>query len=295
VTSIIERLVIQILVDDTAGPSGTLGESGFSALAEVFFTDSSNFKVLYDTGPSPIALLKNSKVLKINLKTIDAIVLSHGHWDHVGGLNEVIGIIGDKVPLICHPQALSPKYFQGQDQIIDIGIQGIIESIDSLNQKVNLIKVRTPHELINSVMTTGEIPRRNDYEHLSRKLKDVTTFKNGIKIPDPLEDDLSLIFHMADDSVVILCGCCHAGIVNTTSLVADLTSSKNITGIIGGLHLATASNSRLLYTVEVLKQYPIEIIAPCHCSGLRGKTIFSKVFDKNFRDVTVASKIEFTA
>lgn len=222
-------------------------------------------------------------------------MLSHGHWDHVGGLNEVIDIIGDKVPLICHPQALSPKYFQGQDQIIDIGIQGIIESIDSLNQKVNLIKVRTPHELINSVMTTGEIPRRNDYEHLSRKLKDVTTFKNGIKIPDPLEDDLSLIFHMADDSVVILCGCCHAGIVNTTSLVADLTSSKKITGIIGGFHLATASNSRLLSTVKALKQYPIEIIAPCHCSGLRGKTIFSKVFDKNFRDVTVASKLEFAA
>ena len=52
-------------------------------------------------------------------------MLSHGHWDHVGGLNEVIDIIGDKVPLICHPQALSPKYFQGQDQIIDIGIQGM--------------------------------------------------------------------------------------------------------------------------------------------------------------------------
>ena len=122
---------------------------------------------------------------------------------------------------------------------------------------------------------------------------DVTTLKNGEVIPDLLEDDLSLIFHLADDSVVILCGCCHAGIINTISRVTDLTKSKKVIGIIGGFHLHDASESRLKSTVEELTKYPLKIIAPCHCSGLRGKSTILKVFEKNFRDIKVGSRIEF--
>ncbi len=224
---------------------------------------------MFDTGPSSKALVNNSKKLKTDFQTIDAIVLSHGHFDHVGGLNEVIDLIGKRVPLICHPRALMPKFLKSEDQIIDVGIQGFIDS-DSLRKRVDLIAVRTPHELNNSILTTGEIPRLNNYEKLTRRLKDVTTIDNNKRIPDTLQDDLSSIFHLADDSVVILCGCCHAGIVNTISLATELTNSKKIVGIIGGLHLFSASEDRLRNTVEELKRYPIETMAPCHCSGFRG-------------------------
>ncbi len=251
--------------------------------------------MLFDTGPSPTALLNNSKILKVDFNTIDAIVLSHGHWDHVGGLNEVISLIGKRVPLICHPQALSPKFISDQGKITDIGIQGLIDSVTSLREKTNLIATRNSYKFRNSLLTSGEVPRRNPYETLSGKLKDVITVKNGKNIPDIIIDDLSLFFHLADDTVVILCGCCHAGIVNTISKAKELTKSEKIIGIIGGLHLVNASYKRLEYTKRELKHYPIKVIAPCHCSGFRGKMALSKEFGQSFQEIKVLSKIEFVA
>lgn len=282
------------MVDNIAGPPGTIGESGFSALVEAFFSDSSSKKVLFDTGPSSKALINNCKILEVDFESIDAVVLSHGHWDHVGGLNEVISLIGKKVPLVCHPQALSPKYIQKNEKITDIGIQGLIDSVSTLREKTNLITVRKPYKFNDSLFTSGEVPRRNNFETLSGKLNDVTTEKDGMKIPDTIPDDLSLIFHLEDDSAVILCGCCHAGIVNTTARVAELTKSEKIIGIIGGLHLCDASHERLEYTVRELRQYPIKILAPCHCTGFRGKKALSEQVSKYFQDIKVLSKIEFT-
>ncbi|MFW9991656.1 MAG: MBL fold metallo-hydrolase [Candidatus Odinarchaeota archaeon] len=289
----VQKLDVQVLVDNVSGPGGTIGESGFSALVKVLFTDSSKLTLLFDSGPSPKAFLNNVKELKIDLTSIDAIILSHGHWDHVGGLREAIKMSKKRIPLICHPQALSPKILVEKGKTIDVGIQEFFESVDDLKEQAKLILTTAPYRFNASVMTTGEVPRRNDYEKLTGRLAEITTIKDGNTVFDVLEDDLSLVFHLADDSVVILAGCCHAGIVNTVRLAAELTGSDKITGIIGGLHLTGASYERLSKTVLELEKYPVKVLAPCHCTGLRGKSALLTAFDKRFQEAIVSTTITF--
>lgn len=291
---IIQRLEMQILVENVSGPVGTLGESGFSVLSKVQFSDS-ELKILFDTGPSPVAFLNNIKKLRVDLTTIDAIVLSHGHLDHVGGLKEAIALTKKRIPVICHPQALSPKILTDKGKSFDVGIQKLYKSIEDLKKEADLLTTTTSHEFTESVMTTGEVPRSNDYEVLSEFLKDVTTMKNGKIIPDEIEDDLSLVFHLTDDSIVILAGCCHAGIVNTVTKAIELTDSRKIVGVVGGLHLYDASYDRLSWTVQELKKYPMKVIAPCHCTGFRGKCALSTAFGKKFLNTAVSSIIKFEA
>jgi len=292
----IQKLEIQILVENTAGFfwGGTLGEYGFSALSVVQFSDS-ELKILFDTGPSPVAFLNNIKKLEVDLSTIDALVLSHGHLDHIGGLKEAIALTKKRIPLICHPQTISPKFITEKGKTLDVGFQKIFDSVEDLKKQVHLITTTTSHELAKSVMTTGEVPRKNDFEVLSGKLRDVTTVQNKKIIPDKLLDDLSMVFHLDDDSIVILAGCCHAGIVNTIAKTEELTDSSNIVGIVGGLHIRDASYNRLSRTIQELKKYPIKQIAPCHCTGFRGKHALATAFRKKFLDVSVSSTIKFEA
>ncbi|MFX1286835.1 MAG: MBL fold metallo-hydrolase [Promethearchaeota archaeon] len=292
----IQKLEIQILVENTAGSfwGGTLGEYGFSALSKVQFSDS-ELKILFDTGPSPVAFLNNIKKLEVDLSTIDALVLSHGHLDHIGGLKEAIALTKKRIPLICHPQTISPKFITEKGKTRDVGFQKIFDSVEDLKKQVHLITTTTSYEFTKSVMTTGEVPRKNDYEVLSGKLREVTTVQNGKIIPDKLLDDLSMVFHLADDSIVILAGCCHSGIVNTVAKTKELTDSSNIVGIVGGLHIRDASHNRLSQTIQELEKYPIKKIAPCHCTGFHGKHALARAFKKKFLDVSVSSTIKFEA
>jgi len=164
-----------------------------------------------------------------------------------------------------------------------------------LQEEAEVILAVGPYQVAKGITTTGEVPRRNDFEKLTGRLADVVTFRNGQEVKDTIQDDLSIVLQLANGSVIVLAGCCHSGISNTISHVAELTKSKSIIGILGGLHLRDASKDRLEKTVNFLSDFPLTTVAPCHCTGLRGRAALLYAFDEKFKEVGAGDVVKFTS
>lgn len=289
----IDEVHIRILVDGHVDVGELMGEAGFAALVDVYYDDMSSTRLLFDTGGSTPALVHNLKEMKLDISTVEMIILSHGHWDHVGGLMTILNQIGKIVPVLFHPHALAPKIFtpdNGKER--DIGIKNYF-SPKELESAAEIINTTEPHVINEGIWATGEIPRTTDFEKHTGTLTKIHTFKDGEKKPDALEDDLSLIFELNDESLVLLTGCCHAGVVNTMNHATTISGSSNIVAVVGGLHLHDASKDRLAKTVEHLKAYNLTTLSPCHCTGLRGQAALMYAFEDVFREVGVGSLLKF--
>jgi 7,8-dihydropterin-6-yl-methyl-4-(beta-D-ribofuranosyl)aminobenzene 5'-phosphate synthase len=293
----IDSVEIDIVVDGSlaVGDRVFLGEGGFSAFVTVSYDDESHFRFLFDTGAGTPALEHNIGKMKLDLSTLDMIVLSHGHFDHVGGLMKALSMAGKKIPVICHPKALDSKIFIADNgQRIDAGIHSYF-SKSQLEEATEVITTSESFKVADGILTTGEVPRKNEFEQLTGPLLKIVNRENGRETLDQIMDDLSVIFQLKDNSILVLAGCCHAGIVNTIEQAIQLTGSKSIVGILGGLHLFDASKERLEKTIEYLKKFPIQTLAPCHCSGLKGRAALMYAFPDQFKNIGVSSKLNFEA
>jgi 7,8-dihydropterin-6-yl-methyl-4-(beta-D-ribofuranosyl)aminobenzene 5'-phosphate synthase len=296
-TRAIVGIEIGILADGNVDLGKVIGEAGFAALVRVRYDDLSEFEFLFDTAGGTPALEHNVEfmkgAMKRDLSSIEMIILSHGHWDHVAGVLKAIAMAGKPVPVMCHPDALLHKVFISDDgKRHEIGIHPYY-SESELNAKTEVIVTKEPYNVAEGIMTTGEVPRTNDFEKLTGRLQKIMLVKDDKEAPDQIKDDLSVIFHMKDDTIVILTGCCHSGIVNTIDHVVALTGSKAIVGIIGGLHLHDASKERLAKTIEQLNKYPLTTIGACHCTGLRGRSALMYAFEDTFKNVGAGSFLKF--
>jgi len=297
VTREIVAVEIHILADGNVQMERVVGEAGFAALVMVTYDDSSEFLFLFDTAGGTPALEHNAVIMKErfdrDLSDIEMIALSHGHWDHVAGVMKVISMIENPIPVLCHPDALLHKVFTEESgKKHEIGIHEFFNESD-LETKTQVIVTKEPYKVADGILTTGVVPRTNDFEKLTGNLQKIITVRDGKETPDLIEDDLSVLFHLKDGSIVILTGCCHAGVVNTTEHASSLTGSSSIVGIVGGLHLHDASKERLTKTIEHLGQYPLRTIGACHCTGLKGRAALMYAFEDSFKNIGAGSVLKF--
>jgi 7,8-dihydropterin-6-yl-methyl-4-(beta-D-ribofuranosyl)aminobenzene 5'-phosphate synthase len=257
------------LSENTAS-KGCLAEWGLSILVEA-----DGLKVLFDTGAS-ISAVHNAQLLGVDLSAVDLMVLSHGHYDHTGGLREVLARAGQK-KIIAHPAVWDRKHGRMEGGPLKyVGIPFVREGLEVLGASFELSA--QPVKLSDNVMTTGEIPMTTDYEIVEKYLyvKD-----NGGLKQDTLSDDLALIID-TDYGLVVVLGCAHHGIVNTLRHAQKLTGKELIYAVIGGSHLVHASPERLEKTAAALKEMGVQWLGVSHCTGFTASAYLAREFGDRF-------------
>jgi len=235
------------------------GEHGFS-----LFLERPDARLLFDTGPAGVATLHNGPRLGIDFRAADGIVLSHGHADHTGGLLGVLRAMGKPVPVYGHPAIFSDRYSRrANGQITYAGMPYKREALEGLGATFDLSGEF--REIAPGIHLTGEVPRRRAFETGDA---DLFVRRDGALVRDPLADDQSLIVETARGLLLIL-GCCHAGLVNTLDHVQEVFPGRPIQAVVGGTHLGFAPAEQLRQTAAVLKRLGIRQVGLSHCTGLR--------------------------
>lgn len=289
-----------------------IAEHGFSALLEISYVyenATKTNKFLFDTGVSKEGIVNNSDVLGINLKDIETIVLSHGHFDHISGLISTLGRLKKSVEIIAHPEAFLRRWlvypngnkarmdFLDEEEINQAG--GIIRKVDKISflpRNANMQSKKKTNQANNRVMITGEIPRVTEFEKgfpLQYKEQD-----NEINlVPDPLvSDDQALIMNVKNKGLIILTGCGHAGIVNTIKFAKKVTGIKKIYCVIGGFHLSGQDyEDSIPLTIAELTRVDPQYIVPCHCTGWKATNKIIDTMPEKFIQSSVGSTFYFEA
>jgi 7,8-dihydropterin-6-yl-methyl-4-(beta-D-ribofuranosyl)aminobenzene 5'-phosphate synthase len=250
------EIKITVLVENSVNVRSLRAEHGLA-----FHIQAGRRQLLFDTGQSDL-LMQNARELQIDLRRVEAVVLSHGHYDHTGGL-KAVRELAPQARLYLHPAALAPK-FSGQAGGATRAIGMSEENAKAVREAgQSVVWSHSPTEVAAGIFVTGEIPRQNDFEDPGgRFFLDETGSK-----ADPLVDDQALFFDTREGFVVVL-GCGHAGVVNTVEHVRRLAGNRPVRSVIGGLHLLNASPERVDKTVEAFRRWDLRQIVPGHCTGL---------------------------
>lgn len=249
-----EDVIITLLVENSVRQMGLQAEHGLA-----WHVNFAGRQALFDTGQTDL-LIANAGRLGLDLARVEAITLSHGHYDHTGGL-AAVRQLAPAAPVWMHSGARAPKFAanpDGSGRAIGISEQALA----ALDQARVVPCDAGPVEVFDGLFATGAIPRTNDLEDVGGQF----FLDAGCQRPDPLTDDQALFFESPDGVVVVL-GCAHAGVINTLRHIESCTGSTRIAAVLGGMHLLNASERRLQFTLDELRRRDIRLLVPLHCTG----------------------------
>jgi len=280
---------------DDLGVDGPVAEHGFSALVEVELEDGGVHRLLFDTGVSPDGMVENMRRLDLAPDTVEAVVCSHGHFDHTTGLDGLSRALGGSayLPVLVHPEFWSRRRIAlpgWEPWELPATSRGALEGVG-----FEIVERPEPSFLFaGSVLVTGEVPRTTDFE---RGFAVHQALRNGSWQPDPLIlDDQALVVHLAGRGLVVITGCGHAGVVNILRYASALTGVDRVHAVLGGFHLTGALFVPVIGpTVEALGELGPDLVVPAHCTGWRGMHELANRLPTAFVPNSVGTRLELTA
>ena len=265
---------ITTFIDNVAGVPGSVGEHGFAA-----WITRGDTQILFDTGAG-MALPINIEALKKNAQALRLIVLSHGHWDHTGGIKRVLEL-RDSTDILAHPEVFRERFSSrnkgDSGTYRRVGIPFSREELEAAG--ASFLLRRDYHEFADGMFFSGEIPRPQGW-----KTSDVNLLiqENGRYQPDTIPDDASLLIE-TDSGPVILLGCAHSGLDTILDYFAEKSGHTAFHAVIGGTHLIMADDQRIQAIIRVLEHYRVKLIATTHCTGFPAASALYRHFHDQFR------------
>ena len=268
---------VTVLVEDTVHCPELCAEHGLAVLVE--WEDN---LILYDTGQSDL-LLQNAERMSLDLRGISQVVLSHGHYDHTGGLVPLLRR-ARKAAVVAHPNIFDRKFVKEKDGISrEIGIPFSRSEVEKACAGLHLQVL--PREIVPGIYATGEIGRETDFEGPE---SDFFIGFGPDERQDSLLDDQALVVDTRS-GLVVLVGCAHAGIINTLRHVRQMFPRRRIAILAGGMHLASTPSERILRTVEGMKEFEVKRIVAGHCTGWKPICSLAAAFGDRFSRLTVGT------
>jgi 7,8-dihydropterin-6-yl-methyl-4-(beta-D-ribofuranosyl)aminobenzene 5'-phosphate synthase len=275
---------ITILVDETAGGKGTVAEHGFAA-----WISRGEDQALFDTGAGK-ALPINIEGMKKDLQNIHRVILSHGHWDHTGGLKEVLDV-RDTTDVLAHPGIFQERFAvrkqNGKMKHHSVGIPFSQEELEQAGARF-LLKGEY-HEVSPGFWFSGEISRPQGWQSSDHTL---VIKHEGDDIPDPFVDDISLLLE-TDSGPVVLLGCAHAGTDTILDYLSEKSGYSSFYAIIGGTHLIRSNDQQIDKIIKILEKYQIQKIAATHCTGFPAMVKMYHAFKDRFEVTRVGTVFRF--
>jgi len=270
-------------------PNAFLAEHGFSCLIKTVDVEEHLF--LMDVGISGTCLLHNAQLLKIDLSKVEALILSHGHFDHCWALREILPKVPKGIPLVIHPDAFLPRRLNLPALKILVSAPAPDENM-LREAGMEIRKIREDSILASSrLLVLGEIERVTEFE---KGMVGAEAEIKGQWVKDPFSDDRGVAVKVKNKGLVVIGGCSHAGIINTVKHAQKVTGAPKVHAVLGGFHLTGPMMEPVIGpTIGEMKKFGPEYIVPTHCTGWRAINHFAKEMPEQFILNTVGTTYIF--
>ncbi len=252
-----------VLTENTVYKRGFLAEHGLSLLIE---TEGETW--LFDMGQTGV-FLQNAEKMKVNLGQLSGIILSHGHYDHCGGMKDWAEKWpeGSDVPIYMNRKGFERKY-SSHPVTGKMLFSGIPEEGEAwMKKQSGLVLTEEPCQAVSEhIYLLSSIPRKTDFEEIPATFwKEVHPGEEPER--DTMEDEQLLVIREAQ-GLCVFAGCAHAGIVNCLNYVQETFPDEKIHSLVAGMHLKGCGRNRLAQTIRFLQELEADLVVPLHCTGL---------------------------